>query len=92
MELLGRNRTGCAGGRPASGRIPVLSGHGLTRSVLLKMTQTGPRVYHLVNSYLAAGKYAGLLPRTWHNGAGPARYAALRYVMMTVPFRSRPPR
>src|SRR5215472_1475198 len=28
---------------PASGRIPVLSGHGLTRSILLYMTRLGHR-------------------------------------------------
>src|SRR5215472_3949311 len=39
MELLGRNRADCAGDRPASGCIPMLNGRGLTRSVLLYMTQ-----------------------------------------------------
>ena len=34
MELLARNRPGCAGDRPASGRIPMLSGHGRKRSIL----------------------------------------------------------
>jgi hypothetical protein len=45
MELLGRKRADCAGDRPASGRIPMLSKRGLTRSVLLYIPQTDDLPY-----------------------------------------------
>ena len=36
MELLSRNRTGCAGYGSAGSRIPVLSGQGLRGPILLQ--------------------------------------------------------
>src|SRR5215469_13578173 len=58
-----------AGDRPASGRIPVLSGHGLTRSILLYMTRTGPsdlvRPAETFTSTVRAWQRAALAVEGW---------------------------